>query len=169
MVKTKKAVEAATLQPENIPLDRIVKEGYGPGSWHGPDLQSALADIESTLAFWRPAAGRHNIAEIALHHAWYVRSVVEQLRGRPAEPFPLPCTDWFEMSAEEPITWREITELVDRYHEQLATLVREPAPDRSPSPIPPSERLDMVLGITCHAVYDAGQVQLLKALARKTA
>ena len=45
---------------------RILREGYGEGAWHGPELKGALADVTSATAFWRPAPGRHNIAEIAL-------------------------------------------------------------------------------------------------------
>ena len=48
---------------------RVLQEGYGPGAWHGADLRAALTDVTPALAFWRPAPGRHNIAEIALHHA----------------------------------------------------------------------------------------------------
>jgi hypothetical protein len=51
---------------------RVLNEGYGPGAWHGSDLKAALADLNPALAFWRPGAGRHNIAEIALHHAYCV-------------------------------------------------------------------------------------------------
>src|SRR5262245_37268560 len=50
---------------------RILREGYGEGAWHGPDLKAALADVTDANAFWRPAPGRHNIAEVALHHAYY--------------------------------------------------------------------------------------------------
>ena len=48
---------------------RTLEEGYGPGAWHGPDLKAAIEGVDPDLAFWRPAAERHNIAEIALHHA----------------------------------------------------------------------------------------------------
>jgi len=30
--------------------------------------------------------------------------------------------------------------------------------------LPERERFDLVLGITCHAIYHAGQIQLVKAL-----
>src|SRR5881628_3576194 len=63
-------------------LARVIEEGYGPGAWHGPDLKAALADVPPELAFWRPAPGRHCIAEIALHHAYCTRSVRGQLAGR---------------------------------------------------------------------------------------
>ena len=56
-------------------LARTLEEGYGPGAWHGPDLKAALADGSAATAFRRPGPARHNIAEIAMHHAWCVRSV----------------------------------------------------------------------------------------------
>ena len=37
---------------------RILREGYGEGAWHGPDLKTALADVRSDDAFRRPAPGR---------------------------------------------------------------------------------------------------------------
>ena len=36
---------------------RVLKEGYGPGAWHGPDLKAALADIGPDLAFRRLPPG----------------------------------------------------------------------------------------------------------------
>ena len=37
---------------------RMLREGYGEGAWHGPDLKAALVDVSSNAAFWRPAPGR---------------------------------------------------------------------------------------------------------------
>jgi hypothetical protein len=51
---------------------QLRQEDFGPGAWHGPDLKAALADVAPALAFWRPASGRHNMTEIALHHAYFV-------------------------------------------------------------------------------------------------
>jgi hypothetical protein len=166
MTRTPIAAETAPLPPEYTAITRIVKEGYGSGAWHGPDLRTALEDVGPELAFWRPAAGRHNVAEIAVHHAWYVRSVIEQLSGEPVGPFPLPGDDWFTISTEEAMTWPAVVELVERLQEQLSALVDELGTGRSRSPLPAAEVVDLVLGITCHAVYHAGQVQLLKVLAR---
>ena len=58
---------------------RVLDEGYGPGAWHGADLKAAIGDVSAELAFWRPAAGRHNIAEIALHHAFCTNAVRAKL------------------------------------------------------------------------------------------
>lgn len=138
---------------EKTELSRILDEGYGPGAWHGPDFKAALADVGPELAFWRPAPERHNIAEIALHHAFYVRSVRGQLSGTTPEPFVLEGEDWFDASS---LSWPEIQAVVEKEQGKLA----EVAADLEPT----AERFNLVLGITGHAIYHAGQVQLLKKL-----
>jgi hypothetical protein len=142
-----------TTMIEKTELSRVLDEGYGPGAWHGPDLKAALADVGPDLAFWRPAPGRHNIAEIALHHAFYVRSVRGQLSGTPPEPFVLEGEDWFDASG---LSWPEIQRVVEEQQSRLAAAVADTQPD--------AERFNLVLGITCHAIYHAGQVQLIKRL-----
>jgi hypothetical protein len=146
-------------------LARVLDEGYGPGAWHGNDLKAALADVSAELAFWRPAPGRHNLAEIALHHAWCVRSVRERLSGKPAEPFLLEGEDWFELPGETKLTWPEIQAALDAEQRRLAAAVEDVGAGRVKPSLSDAERFDVVLGVTCHAVYHAGQVQLLKRLA----
>ena len=143
---------------------RILKEGYGPGAWHGADLKAALADVTSAQAFRRPAAGRHNIAEIALHHAYCARAVTAQLSGAQSQPFVLEGEDWFDLPDEKRLSWSKIQATVESEQNRLASIVAEIEAGRKPSPISPAERLNLVLGITCHAVYHAGQVQLLRKL-----
>ena len=138
---------------EKTELSRILDEGYGPGAWHGPDFKAALADVGPDVAFWRPAPGRHNIAEIALHHAFCVRNVRGQLSGTPPEPFVLEGEDWFDASG---LSWTEIQAVVEKEQSRLADVVAGTEPD--------AERFNLVLGVTCHAIYHAGQVQLIKRL-----
>lgn len=145
-------------------LARILEEGYGPGAWHGADLKAALAEVSPEMAFRRPAPGRHNIAELALHHAYFARSVRGQLTGKAPEPFVLEGEDWFELADASSLSWSKIQEVVDREQRQLSAVVADLAAGRTQSPLPDAERLDLVLGITCHAVYHAGQVQLIKRL-----
>ncbi len=143
---------------------RVLKEGYGPGAWHGADLKAALADVEPALAFWRPAAGRHNIAEIALHHAYCTRAVLAQLSGQSSEPFILDGEDWFTVADDTTLTWPEIQATVEAGQRRLAACVAEIEAGTAASPLPDGERFDRVLGITCHAIYHAGQIQLIKRL-----
>jgi hypothetical protein len=144
---------------------RLLNEGYGPGAWHGPDLKAALADVERDVAFWRPAPGRHNIAEIALHHAYCVRSVRGQLSDQPPDPFIMAGEDWFELNGDGPLSWDAIQSALEHEQQQLVALVAANASRTVDSMLGDSERFDRVLGITCHAVYHAGQVQLIKRLA----
>jgi hypothetical protein len=143
---------------------RVLAEGYGPGAWHGPDFKAALADVPPALAFWRPAPERHNIAEIALHHAYCVRNVRAQLAGASAEPFVLEGEDWFPLSGEGRLSWAEVQATVEAEQRRLAEVVAEVGAGRAPSPLGEAERFELVLGITCHAIYHAGQAQLLKKL-----
>ena len=143
---------------------RVIREGYGPGAWHGPDLKAALADVSPALAFWRPAAGRHNIAEIAVHHAYFVRDVHAQLSGQPAEPFVLAGEAWFEVNDATTLSWARILAVVDAEHQRLGELIADIEAGRVTSSLADAERFDLVLGITCHAIYHAGQIQLIKRL-----
>jgi hypothetical protein len=144
-------------------LERILQEGYGPGAWHGADLKAALADVTAELAFWRPAKGRHNIAEIALHHAYCVRSVRARTSGTSPEPFVLEGEDWFALQDSGPLSWPQVLEVVEGEQRRLSALVTEGSAGTL-APLSPAERLELLLGITCHAVYHAGQVQLIKRL-----
>lgn len=139
---------------------RLVREGYGPGAWHGPDLRAAISGVDAKTAFRRPAAGRHNIAEIVTHHAFYVRSVIERLGGAPAV-FPFAGEDWFTLDSERAMEWDSVVKLVDDLQTELAALVAKPSRNGKTA----DEQMDLVLGITCHAVYHAGQIQLIKVLA----
>jgi hypothetical protein len=143
---------------------RVLNEGYGPGAWHGSDLKAALADVTPGLAFWRPGAGRHNIAEIALHHAYCVRAVRAQISGRAAEPFVREGEDWFDLADEKALSWSKVVETVDTQQRQLAALVEDVGAGAVVSPLADPERFNLVLGITCHAIYHAGQMQLIKRL-----
>lgn len=137
---------------------RILREGYGDGAWHGPDLKAALTDVTPDAAFRRPARGRHNIAEIAMHHAYCIRGVRAKLTGVDAEPFILEGDDWFALDDESAMPWSRILEAIRVEQVRLAQVVAD-----LPSPLA-GDAFDLVLGITCHAVYHAGQIQLIKRL-----
>lgn len=143
---------------------RVLNEGYGSGAWHGADLKAALADVAPALAYWRPATGRHNIAEIALHHAYFVRAVRAQISGRSAEPFVLDGEDWFDLTNETTLSWPKIQTTVEAEHRSLSALVTDIETGQLASPLAEVERFNLVLGITCHAIYHAGQIQLIKRL-----
>jgi hypothetical protein len=164
MSTTMNAKTAIPSGPDARVLARVPDEGYGPGAWHGPDLKAALADVTLELAFWRPGPARHNIAEIAIHHAYYVHSVRGRLLGTAPEPFVLQGEDWFKLEGRAGMSWPEIVAMVEKEYGRLAASVADICAARVQSPLPEAERFDLILGITCHAVYHAGQIQLIKRL-----
>src|SRR5262249_34529520 len=101
---------------------------------------------------------------IALHHAYCARGVRAKLTGVDPEPFVLDGDDWFDLPDLFTLSWSKILEVVGLEQERLAGVVTDIAAGRARSPLTDSERFDLVLGITCHAVYHAGQVQLIKRL-----
>ena len=137
-------------------LVRIADEGYGPGAWHGNDLKAAVGDVSRDLAFRRPAPGRHNIAEIALHHAFVTRNVRAQLSGKPAEAFVLEGDDWFELNDEKKLKWSKVLSVLEAEQQKLKAILATLPSD--------ADRFSLVLGVTCHAIYHAGQIQLIKTL-----
>ncbi len=155
--------DTLTLAAGPAVLVRTLAEGYGPGAWHGADFKAAIADITENTAFRRPGPERHNIAEIALHHAFCVHNVRAKLSGTTPEPFVLEGEDWFVLEAGAPLTWARVAALVEAEQRQLADVVAGQGATK-PSSLTDTERFDLVLGITCHAVYHAGQVQLVKKL-----
>src|SRR6266516_4824463 len=128
---------------------RVLSEGYGAGAWHGPDMKAALADVTPALA---------------LHHAYFVRSVRSQISGRPAEPFVLPGEDWFAVTDQKPISWSKVQSTLESEQQRLAELVAAIEAGTVTPAMPAPERFSLILGITCHAIYHAGQVQLIKRL-----
>lgn len=167
MTSTMKATTEATTDTST--LLRILREGYGPGAWHGPDMRAALADLDARSAYRRPAPGRHNAAEIAVHHAFYVHSVCTRISGREPAAFPFEGEDWFELDDDKRMKWGQIVKLVESLQEQLVSVVEAIGDGSIRSPKTPAEQLELVLGITCHAAYHAGQIQLVKVLTQGVA
>jgi hypothetical protein len=145
-------------------LNRILDEGYGPGAWYGSDMKAAVAGVAAGDAFKRPAKGRHNIAEVALHHAYWAGQIESKLTGKPAAAFPLPGEDWFELNTDKVLSWSAITDTLDSAQSRLAKTVKSLAGGKGHSPLSEKEQQDLVLGITGHAAYHAGQLQLIKKL-----
>ena len=145
-------------------FNRVLNEGYGPGAWYGSDLRAAIADVGPAMAFRRPAEGRRNIAEITLHHAYWAGEIDRKLAGGPARPFPLEGEDWFDLADGSRLSWAAVQATVEAAHDRLNETVAEIGAGRRESALNEAERFDLVIGITGHAAYHAGQIQLVKKL-----
>jgi DinB superfamily len=161
------ATATKTPTPTGLPaatFNRILDEGYGPGAWYGADLQTAVGDTPAKEAFTRPAKGRHNIAEVALHAAFWANEATSRLTGTPRAAFPLDGEDWFELKDEKTLSWKKVVATLDAAQQRLSQAVAEVASGARTSPLGEAERFDLIVGISGHAVYHAGQIQLIRKL-----
>jgi hypothetical protein len=144
---------------------QAVDDAFNRKAWHGPNLRGAIRRVNAEQAGWRPGPGRHNIAEIVVHCAYWKYAVRRRIRGDQRGSFPLKGSNWF--AVPEPVSekqWREYVALLDQQHGLLREAV-ESAPGRelslSGGSKSPAAR---VYGIAMHDVYHAGQIQTIKAL-----
>ena len=161
------ATATKTPTPTGLPaaiFNRILDEGYGPGAWYGSDFRAAVADVTATAALKRPAKGRHNIAEVALHQAFWANEATSRLTGEARAALPLEGEDWFELANEKTLAWKKIVATLDAAQQRLSQAVAEVASGARTSPLGEAERFDLVIGIAGHAAYHAGQIQLIKTL-----
>jgi hypothetical protein len=156
-----------TPTPTGLPpatFNRILDEGYGPAAWYGSDLRASIGDVSAAAAFKRPAKGRHNVAEVALHAAFWTNEAASRLTGATRAAFPLEGEDWFELADDKKLSWKKIVATLDAAQQRLSQAVAEVASGARTSPLGEAERFDLVIGITGHAAYHAGQIQLIKKL-----
>src|ERR1700745_2362613 len=59
----------------------LLDEGYSRKTWHGPNLRQSLKGVTASRAAWRPAPGRRNIWELALHAAYWKYAVRRRIEG----------------------------------------------------------------------------------------
>ena len=145
---------------------------YGRAGWHGPNLRGSLRGVSAREAAWRPAEGRHNIWELAVHAAYWKYAVRRRLTGEKRGSFALKGSNWFERpEAPGESAWKQDRELLDGQHRLLreavalltpARLRQRPRGSRHPVAA-------LVYGAAAHDVYHAGQIQLLKVLQRERA
>lgn len=144
-----------------IDLLAVIDQGYARSAWHGPNLKQALRGVSAESAAWRPAPGRHNIWELALHCAYWKFAVRRRLMRLKDASFPLPGSNWFERPGElSEKAWKRDKNLLEGESRKL----REAFAEYLSSQIPKDAQLRMISGAAFHDVYHAGQIRLLRKL-----
>jgi hypothetical protein len=144
-------------------------EAYDRRSWHGTNLRGSLRGVTADRAVWRPAPGRHNIWEIALHAAYWKYAVMRRLTGEKRGAFPREGSDWFPTPTPSTDTrWREDVRLLGEFHRRLRGAVADLSDADLRSRVPGGRETvgRLVRGVAAHDLYHAGQIQLLKRLLR---
>jgi hypothetical protein len=151
-------------------LLHALDEGFDLKAWHGPNLRGALRRVRAEDAAWRPAPGRHNVWELAVHAAYWKYATWRRLTGARRGSFDLEGSNWFprpEGPASER-AWKADLAMLDRIHRSLRAVVSalDPKALRRRARGSRYTPAALVNGIAMHDVYHAGQIQLLKKLAR---
>ena len=155
------------MNPEIRQLLRSLDQAYDHRSWHGTNLRGALRGLAPAFAGRRPANGRHNIWELAVHAAYWKYAVWRQLVGADRGSFPLKGSNWFVRPVQvTQHAWREDLSLLDAMHRRLREAVASMSPRHLHEKSRGSTftRVDLITGAAAHDLYHAGQIQLLKRL-----
>ncbi len=146
-------------------LRALLDEAFDRKSWHGANLRGCLRGLTATQAAWRPAPGKHSIAEIAVHCAYWKYSVRRRLRGEKRGSFALKGSNWFDLGRPlSEAAWRQGLRLLLREHDALRAAVAElTAAQLAGRPRDSQDSTAMLVrGVALHDVYHAGQIQLIK-------
>jgi uncharacterized damage-inducible protein DinB len=152
-------------------LLRVIDQAFDKQSWHGPNLRGSLRGVSPAVAAWRPGSDRHSIAEHVVHAAYWKYVVRRRLLGEKRGSFPLEGSNWIARpDALSAAGWRADSALLEEVHQSLRAAIAALSPGvveqtRAGSTV---SNLQLIMGIAAHDVYHAGQIQLLKRLARAT-
>jgi hypothetical protein len=151
-------------------LLQLLDEAYSRAAWHGPNLRGSIRGLTPREAAWRVKPGRHNIWEIVVHAAYWKYVVRRRLLGEKRGSFSLPGSNWFVRPVDcTEKAWRADVALLDGEHQRLRETVSSFQPENLDRPARGSKTVarQLIAGIAFHDVYHAGQIQLIKKLAKK--
>lgn len=146
-------------------LVALLDEAFNKKAWHGTTLLGSLRGLTEEEAGWRPAPGRHNVWELAVHAEYWKYAVRRRLADDPKGSFRLDGSNWFERPGGGATFKSDVQRLVEE-HKRLRAAVEAVRPARLTVRFPGrKETVDFVIrGIAAHDLYHAGQIQLLKRL-----
>ena len=147
-------------------LQDQLHRSYEGEAWHGPPVRELLEDVDAETAAARPIPDAHTIWELVLHMTAWQDAATRRLEGDPAyltdeEDWP-PVLEpgdeaWSDTLAAMDVTRRRLTEAVGRLTEaELYGLVIEQE----------YSGYRLLHGVVQHDLYHAGQIALLKKVAR---
>lgn len=143
----------------------LFDEAYENRTWHGPNLKQSLRGVTAKQAAWRPARGRHNIWEIALHAAYWKYVVRRKIAGGKRGSFVLKGSNFFvrpQPGANTEAAWIADKRLLEREHGELRLAIEK---------LRGTPRWEKLLpklwGIAFHDIYHAGQIRVLRRLNAK--
>lgn len=148
-------------------LLEVLDQAFDQKSWHGTTLRGSLRGVTPELALWRPARGRHNIWELAVHAAYWKYAVRRRLSGEAMGSFERKPSNWPAIPDPADLAaWKRDVRLLEEEHRKLRAVVRDLEPldleRRSPKGV--WTYAQEIHGVAAHDLYHTGQIQLIKRL-----
>ena len=168
--RSRKSRTNAATKTERELLLRILDDAYNKTAWHGPNLLGSLRRVPAGLARRRPGRGRHSIAEITVHCAYWKYATRRRLCGQKRGSFALKGSNWFELPSRLTDTqWRSYKALLEEEHSVLReAIVSMPWQAMVEKFASESKFVEQVYGLAMHDTYHAGQIQAIKAACRSS-
>lgn len=150
---------------------RHLQPEAGVKLWHGgASVLGALRGVSSEMAVWRPYPDRHSIWGLALHVAYWNYAVWRRIEGGAHGGFPRSPSN-FPAVPEAPTreAWNKDRRLVREWHGHLKESVSQfdaGRLDERAGGEGKTSYADLITGIVLHDTYHAGQIVMLKRLAK---
>ena len=148
-------------------LVELLDQAFDLKAWHGPNLRGAIRRLTAEQAAWRPRPGRHSIAEIVVHCAYWKYAVRRKLRGDARGGFRVKGSNWFPQSDDlSERDWKLNIEILCDEHLALRSAVAafDPALLLRRATNSRYTFAFLIQGAAAHDLYHAGQIQVLKRL-----
>ena len=148
-------------------LLEFMDQAFTGPAWHGTSLLGSLRGVTAEAALRRPAPGRHNVWELALHAAYWKYVVRRRLTRDESLAFPRSPSNWPAPAARPTdAAWKADRALLKREHQLLREVVaRFPVNQLSRRGWRSKwTNLQHIEGIASHDLYHCGQIQLVKKL-----
>lgn len=174
--KTRINPPAPPSSPEIQLLLAFIDQGFHKVSWHGPTLRGSLRGVSVKDASFRPAPNRHNIWEHVVHAAYWKYIVRRRILGEQRGSFPITGSNWIlrpqpQRGLHDERAWRADVKMLEDMHAGLREAVAAQSPKTLHRPLrgvrnPRITPAWLITGVAMHDIYHAGQIGLLKRLAR---
>lgn len=155
-------------------LEEAIRHFHPPQGvklWHGGvSVLGALRGLSPEVAAWKPYPDRHSIWALALHVAYWDYAVRRRLTDGARGGFPRSPSNWPAVPVPSTAeAWDEDRRLVRASHNELAEALASFDPGRLDEHAGGEGKTtfaDLITGIVLHDTYHAGQIQMLKRMAR---
>lgn len=148
------------------PLLRQLDQAFDHRSWHGPNLMGALRGLKGDVLVWRPQSGRHNIAELALHAAYWKYRAFRLISPDAPRAFELQGSDFIVRHGPlSDAAWKSDVALLVSWHRRFRTAAEGLTAARLVEIAKDEFTVaDAIAGVAAHDLYHAGQIQLIRRL-----